>query len=139
MFSLKTKIQCSSFQSLAPLAQYPETLQIRLYFFTEDVRIALRQVFLAMLKRPTTYQKLTSVGSDDQALLERYIWPLFGPLALQHDSYTCTQFAKSHPWPSRREVTPNNFVGAPVALNSTLKDPCPAKCRPREHKDWTFC
>ena len=71
------------------------------------------------------------VGSKDQALLGHYVWPWAKSLALQHDSYHCDLFAKSHPWPSRRrEEEANNFVGAPVALNSTLDEPCPKKCRP---------
>lgn len=106
-----------------------------------DVRSAFRAVFLALLRRKSTYyDDQIAVGSQDQALLERYVWPWAKSLALQHDSYHCDLFAKSHPWPSRRpEEEANNFVGSPVALNSTLDEPCPKKCRPREHPEWRFC
>ena len=108
-----------------------------------NLRPALRSVFLAMLRSASSYWEaddLNNIGSEDQALLERYLWPWAKALTLQHDSYHCDLFTKSHPWPSQRqEEEPNNFVGAPVALNSILRDPCPKKCRPREHQEWILC
>lgn len=103
------------------------------------LRAALRALFLVILTRPYTYQ-VQEVSSADQALLEKYLWPLLAPLALQHDSYQCQRFAKSHAWPSQRaENEPNNYVGAPVALNGLLNQSCPIKCRPKQHPEWTLC
>lgn len=107
------------------------------------VREAFRAIFLDIFKKSSTYLTTNEdheVGSQDQSLLETYIWPVFRALTLQHDSYHCQRFGKSRPWPTRRlESSPNNYVGAPVALNSTLEEPCPEKCRPREHGEWRFC
>ena len=105
-----------------------------------NIRKALRAVFYQMLHTDMAYWGDEKISSQDQALLERYLWPWAKSLALQHDSYHCDQFAKSHAWPSRRpEEEANNFVGAPIALNSTLSTVCPLKCRPREHTDWKYC
>lgn len=104
------------------------------------VREALRAIFLDIFRKSSTYYSYDEpVGSQDQSILETYIWPVFRSLALVHDSYHCQRFGKSRPWPSQRLKGANNYVGAPVALNSTLNETCPEKCRPREHGEWRYC
>ena len=105
-----------------------------------STRKALRAMFYQMLHADSAYWRGGIISSRDQALLERYLYPWAKDIALQHDSYHCALFAKSHAWPTGRQVNqPNNYVGSPVALNSTLSTPCPLKCRPRAHPEWNLC
>ena len=86
-------------------------------------------------------------NSNDQYLLEFFVWPWASGRSLQHDSYQCENFARTTAWPSRREDTDgngkdgavNNYVGAPFALGGRLDEVCPLQCRPREHKEWAKC
>ena len=59
--------------------------------------------------------------------------------ALSHDSYTCTQFPRTSPFPTEREMGPNNFVASVVEANDVMRRECPLKCRPKEHKEWKYC
>eukprot|EP00093_Oithona_nana_P009625 09625.XXX_377775_379280_1 [CDS] Oithona nana genome sequencing. len=105
-----------------------------------QMRKALQAVFYQMLHADSAYWRGQIISSRDQALLERYLWPWAKDITLQHDSYHCDLFAKSHPWPTRRqEWETNNYVGAPFALNTTLSTTCPVKCRPRTHPEWNLC
>ena len=105
-----------------------------------QMRKALQAVFYQMLHADSAYWRGQIISSRDQALLERYLWPWAKDITLQHDSYHCDLFAKSHPWPTRRqESETNNYVGAPFALNTTLSTACPVKCRPRAHPEWNLC
>lgn len=78
-------------------------------------------------------------GSEDQILLEKYVWTWAQDLALQHDSFTCEMYSKTTPWPTQREKGVNNYVGAPTALQSSVQDTCPERCRPKNRKDWIQC
>lgn len=69
----------------------------------------------------------------------RYIWPWGKWSALSHDSYTCTQFPRTSPFPTKRLMEPNNFVASVVFANDVMRQKCPKKCRPKEHKDWQYC
>ena len=105
-----------------------------------QMRKALQAVFYQMLHADSAYWRGQIISSRDQALLERYLWPWAKDITLQHDSYHCDLFAKSHPWPTRRQESgTNNYVGAPFALNTTLSTTCPVKCRPRTHPEWNLC
>ena len=70
----------------------------------------------------------------------RYIWPWGKWNAVSHDAYTCLQFPRTRPFPTRRvENQVSNFVAAVVSANDVMRQECPYKCRPKDHKDWTFC
>ena len=96
----------------------------------------LKAVFLELLHHPIAFGR-TNAASGDQILLEKYFWPWAKSSMFQHDSYHCAEFTKSRPWPSRRPKKPLNFVGARFALNETLSDVCPDKCR--ADKKWLQC
>ena len=73
------------------------------------------------------------------ATTHRYIWPWSKWNAVSHDSYTCTQFPRTSAFPTRREIGPNNFVASVVEANDVMRQECPPKCRPKDHKDWLYC
>ena len=70
----------------------------------------------------------------------RHVWPWAHNDSLAHDSYHCRKWAPFSDWapfPTQRENSVNNFVGA--IGNMKIWKECPAECRPREHQDWTRC
>ena len=71
--------------------------------------------------------------------LDRYVWPWAKWSALSHDSYTCGLFPRTKPFPTRRVVEKNNFVASVVEAGDVMKQHCPSKCRPKDHKDWLYC
>ncbi len=60
-----------------------------------------------------------------------------------HDSYHCGHYkvAETRPFPTRRKEDEGyNFVGAQMFGNKDpVLDVCPPPCRPKNHKDWTYC
>lgn len=105
-----------------------------------------------LLKSDTTNRTKTSdgvvVGSlstrEDQTILASTVWRAFRSKSLQHDAYHCEVFFDSQPFPSRR--TGNLFVGcvrncgaSEISLNNNNRYICPKRCRPDNHKDWTYC
>ena len=107
-------------------------------------------------------------SATDQALLETYVWPWAKLTALQHDSFTCQKYSKTHPWPTQRlqnkhrrhnnfgndandddtysssssdQTFVTNFVGARFAVSEKLKEDvmCPKRCRPSNHQEWIQC
>ena len=66
-----------------------------------------------------------------------YIWPWARNETMQHDSYSCFQYGGSIGFPTEREKTENNFVGAPTFGGVVLTKKCPEVCRRK--KDWIFC
>jgi len=75
----------------------------------------------------------------DQNFLKKYIWPWARWSSLSHDSYSCTKFPYTKPFPTRRDVGENNFVAAVVEVKDILEEECPVECRPQDHPDWTTC
>ena len=76
----------------------------------------------------------------DQGFLKRYLWPWGKWNALSHDAYTCLQFSRTSPFPTRRiEGEKYNFVASVIGSNDVMRQECPEKCRPKDHKDWTLC
>ena len=75
----------------------------------------------------------------DQNFLRRYVWRWAKKDAISHDSYHCKKFSNTKPFPTQREASPNNFVGSVITDNYALGIECPQKCRPTNHKDWTYC
>lgn len=76
----------------------------------------------------------------DQDLLRDNLWPLMRNDLLVHDSYCCTKFKGSRPWPTKRQTM--EFVGDkfPWEKNGKFKvEECPKECRPKDHADWKYC
>ena len=75
----------------------------------------------------------------DQSFLTDHVYYLIESDSIIHDSYLCTMYSKSLPWPTKREG--NCFVGSTGSCNSSATDfyKCPLSCRPSNHKDWIFC
>jgi len=106
-------------------------------------RYYLIDTFLPML--------ISSIGSlysgiGDQLFLRDFIWRKVKKHSLIFDSYYCEKFG-GQPFPSRRPRG-NCFLGClrPCCTNATHNDDpnkyvksCPIECRPKNHKDWTFC
>ena len=74
-----------------------------------------------------------------ETTLSRYIWPWAKWNAVSHDSYTCLQFPRTEAFPTKREEGPNNFVASVFSVNDVMRQECPEKCRPKDHKDWKLC
>ena len=80
----------------------------------------------------------------DQQILRQFIWPWAQHDALQHDSYLCHMFPNTIGFPTQRNNTNNNFVGAVVNLDvdgiHNLWKECPRDCRRKGHEDdWLYC
>ena len=76
----------------------------------------------------------------DQTLLAKYVWPWAEKVSMQHDSFNCRMFPGSIGFPTPRQNTSNNFVGAVVNLNWTMNWMCPRECRRSGHQhDWEYC
>ena len=72
-------------------------------------------------------------------LLYRYVWPWAIHDSMCHDSYSCSKFPSTRPFPTKRKLELNNFVAAIPAYDDLLTTICPIECRPPEHQDWTIC
>ncbi|XP_050698215.1 uncharacterized protein LOC126986287 [Eriocheir sinensis] len=79
--------------------------------------------------------------SEDQLAINMLLWPLIRRNHTAHDAYHCEAFPTSRPFPTRRRG--RGFVGMrslrPHHAHDALTDPCPAPCRPPEHRDWLYC
>jgi len=81
----------------------------------------------------------------DQTLLSQLVWPKIKDQTLVFDSYTCEQFHEGHqrPFPTERSSRECHLgCVRPCCQNSSkiiLTKPCPEKCRPKNHPDWTYC
>lgn len=83
----------------------------------------------------------------DQKILTRVLWPaLFRSRDLfSHDSYLCTLFPMTHPFPTQRDGA--SFVGKVFVASEKARAEeetpklrrCPRKCRPKTHPDWLYC
>ncbi len=71
----------------------------------------------------------------------RFVWPWAKKSSVCHDSYHCRAFARTRPFPTRREEgAENNFVASVFNNRPVLDRECPEKCRPRDHREeWTRC
>jgi len=102
--------------------------------------------------RPILSKMLNATQSlakhTDQAVLDMFLWPeiLKRKDVMAHDSYLCTQYPLSRPFPTQR-CDPGEFVGRALLqdrMKAKLKPlkplkECPPACRPAEHQDWLRC
>jgi hypothetical protein len=84
----------------------------------------------------------------DQQFVNDHVWPYAKEHIMTHDSFWCTNTAwnKHHrPFPTQRPTRNSSnycYIGCPKPCCTDWyfdKKPCPVACRPKEHKDWTFC
>jgi len=101
----------------------------------KDFFLAFKKLF----KDGIAYLSRDKGGGWDQIALLRFVWPWAKHVLFSHDSYTCKKFSGTHPFPTKRETGPGNFIGSAVAINSSTDTECPEKCRPRNHLDWITC
>merc|ERR1712152_58468 len=76
---------------------------------------------------------------EDQKFLDKYVWSWAEKDSIGHDSFHCQKYQNTKPFPTQRDVGPNNFVGSNVCQNWTLTFPCPISCRPKNNKNWIYC
>lgn len=74
----------------------------------------------------------------DQTFLSTVVYEIISNKWLEHDSYLCSFFTNSKPFPTKR--IGNCFVGGIGSCNETaLFYTCPKECRPKNHLNWIFC
>ena len=66
--------------------------------------------------RPNTAQVKIKINDHHHItiniIIRRYIWRWAKWDCLSHDAFHCSKFSRTKPFPTRREIHPNNFVGA---------------------------
>lgn len=102
------------------------------------VRRLFKQSFHQASHDPMFWADRKAYGPD-QGFLKRYIWPWAKWSSLSHDSYSCKQFPRTSPFPTRRKEGENNFVAAVVEAKDILRQECPVGCRPPDHQEWIRC
>ncbi|XP_057295032.1 uncharacterized protein LOC130623556 [Hydractinia symbiolongicarpus] len=103
-----------------------------------DRTLAHKIVNLVLLNAERRTENHEATKLNDQIVLAGHIWPLVKPYTLQHDSYLCTRYIDTVPFPTKR-YDDFLFVGCIRPCNVTERVPCDVKCRPTDHKDWTYC
>ena len=107
--------------------------------------------FWSWLHKPHYYKSyyfIVSIESLPSPSPPRYVYPWAKRVMMSHDSYHCTKYPNSVPFPTRRENDREdkrlNFVGAVVmGKNAKYRDriqklpACPKKCR--RNPAWTYC
>ena len=102
----------------------------------------LSQLILDKLRNTTLMKRY--VGKGDQPFLLNELWPYVENNSIIHDSFHCQRFRdNSKPFPTRRPSINgrNIFVGCvkPCAQNQFVFDECPVACRPKTHREWSYC
>ena len=80
--------------------------------------------------------RVESLKSDDQTLLNKFVWPIVKADTMQHDSYSCKKYPGARPFPNKRANY--HFVGCIRPCGNWAKQ-CPIECRPPNHKYWRYC
>ena len=75
------------------------------------VRKLFRESFHEASHDPMFWADRKAYGPD-QGFLKRYIWPWGKWSSLSHDSFSCKQFPRTSPFPTRRKDGENNFIAA---------------------------
>lgn len=101
-------------------------------------RSFVESAFITAVKDPMFWAPREGYGHD-QGFLKRYIWPWGKWSAISHDSYSCQKFPRTQAFPTQRKVEMNNFIAAVISANDVLREPCPKRCRPKNHPDWEYC
>ncbi|XP_047479827.1 uncharacterized protein LOC125032611 [Penaeus chinensis] len=79
---------------------------------------------------------------DDQPILWKTLYPRMKGDLVAHDSFSCERFPEgSRPFPTQRVngTYIGNYAGGQDVDHLLVTTPCPVKCRPKNHQDWTYC
>ncbi|TRY79599.1 hypothetical protein TCAL_05903 [Tigriopus californicus] len=101
-------------------------------------RVMMTEAFRQAQRDPIFWASRKAYGPD-QGFLKRYLWPWGKWNAITHDSYTCLQFPRTSPFPTQRQMRPNNYIASVHESHDILRIECPSKCRPQAHPDWKYC
>lgn len=108
--------------------------------FRNEVNRKLGEKLLSRVISKDMGEKYNANGQspkgNDQFFLSKYVWPDLVDKSIIHDSYTCDKYVNSEPFPTQRKS--KNYVGNLQEDEVRVKE-CPVQCRPKDHKDWTFC
>lgn len=92
------------------------------------------KVWRKAMKRNATHE--SSIGND-QLVLNKVVWPRLVNDVMQHDSYLCSRYKGSRPFPTQR--IQGTFVGCKRKCQYKDLSKCPERCRPKNHQDWKYC
>ena len=108
------------------------------FYKSKNISLANRIYNLVINKTLANRYKKVNDRWSDQFFLRDYVYSLIKNDSIIHDSYLCSFYLDSIPFPTQR--ISNCFVGqiGKCLLNSTLIK-CPIKCRPKNHLDWNYC
>ncbi|XP_064096391.1 uncharacterized protein LOC135208190 [Macrobrachium nipponense] len=87
-----------------------------------------------------TIFRLAKSTRSDQGEVGKHLYHLVQENGTVHDSYTCGWFGASKPFPTQRFG--DTFIGQKSLMkffNRHKLNPCPEKCRPKNHPDWLYC
>ena len=93
-------------------------------------------IWTAIIADPLSWSKRGNKGPD-QTLLSRHVWAKLSGGVLQHDSFSCAQYPGAVGFPSQRQNSTWNFVGASLEENEPENIECPTQCR--RNQSWKFC
>lgn len=93
-----------------------------------------------VLHKKLLAQSSTFTENKAHTLIDSVFWSRLKHNSIQHDSYKCSEFPGSIPFPNKREDT-STHVGKSRRKD---KEPfkvksCPVQCRPKENKEWNYC
>ena len=92
-------------------------------------------IWTAIIADPLSRVGRKAKNGPDQTLLSRHVWGKFS--VLQHDSFSCPKYPGAVGFPSQRQTSTWNFVGASPESNRPENIPCPTQCR--RNQSWKFC
>ena len=92
-------------------------------------------IWTAIIADPLSRSKRNKKGPD-QTLLSRHVWGKLSGGVLQHDSFSCALYPGAVGFPSQRQNSTWNFVGA-WEENKPENIECPTQCR--RNQSWKFC
>lgn len=88
----------------------------------------------AQTQNPAAHRE--AFHGNDQLVLNKPVWPLVEHETMYHNSYLCSKYKYTFPFPTKRLQNPNaDFVGC-VRPCKNLKMPvCPLQCRPKSNQN----
>ncbi|CAL4066363.1 unnamed protein product [Meganyctiphanes norvegica] len=126
------------------VSQNTNQLEVKVDSVTQGVETIEMWKYLANIRDEMFIQARENTEEGyDQAVLQVLLWPPLAHDVVGHDSYTCSRYLGSRPWPTRRKN--NTFVGN-FSYRSTDNNwkitnglECPLECRPKLNPDWSTC
>ena len=84
-------------------------------------------IWTSIIADPLSRSGRKAKNGPDQTLLSRQVWGKFS--VLQHDSFSCPKYPGAVGFPSQRQTSGWNFVGASPESNRPENIECPTQCR----------